>query len=417
MALVPPQLSGQAAAPAPTRLRFSAFTDLESLEHLAPAWDALLRRSICNEPVLSPLWMLPWQRIFGPLDGRRLRVASFFDGDRLVGLAPLLWRRHWHRPGIPLRRLEPLGTGERPEDAIHPDYLGVIAECGAEADVAAALAEALAHGGLGAWDELVLPMMDGDNPLLPPLADALRGRGRTCEQVVTAAASYIPLPATWDEYLQKLSSSRRSYVRQSLRRFERWAGTESRLHEVADRGQLEEGKRVLAALHQARWGAGGGKFGSPRFAAFHDAVMPALLDAGALELLWLTVRGEPVAAVYNIVWNGKVYFYQSGRKVDVPAGVRPGIVLHAHAIRRAIDAGRREYDFLSGGEHYKAQLAPAARPIVQFRAVRRCLAERVRLAAERGIGWARAVRDRLRAVGSRPSRPRSAADGESRDDE
>jgi hypothetical protein len=195
-----------------------------------------------------------------------------------------------------------------------------------------------------------------------------------------------------------LPSSRRAYVRQSLRRFERWADGTSCLHHVAGPADLAEGQRILATLHQQRWGPEG-KFGSPLFTAFHDAVMPALLQAGALELLWLSVRGEPIAAIYNIVWNGKVYFYQSGRKMDVPAAQRPGIVLHAYAIQRAIAAGRREYDFLSGGEHYKKQLALATRPIVQLRVHRRCVAERARRLAESAIALVRRMRNGARAAG------------------
>ena len=136
---------------------------------------------------------------------------------------------------------------------------------------------------------------------------------------------------------------------------------------------------------------------SPRFAAFHDEVMPPLLAAGALELLWLTVRGDPIAIIYNIVWNGKVYFYQSGRKIDVPKGVRPGIVIHAHAIRRAISAGRREYDFLGGASRYKVQLSTAARPLLRVRAVRSPRLELAHSTAERGFDTARRLRDQLRA--------------------
>lgn len=377
----------------------SVVTDAGGLERLAPAWQGLLERSTANEPVLAPLWLLNWWTEFGALDGRQLRVATFHRGDRLVGLAPFLRRRCWYRPGLPFRRLEPLGTGEIPADAVYPDYLNVLAERGAEAEVAGALAEALAGGVLGDWDELVLPQMDGDSPMLPVLTTALRGVGLACEQQTTSSASYIPLPATWEAYLQELPSSRRYFVRQSLRRFEQWAGNEARYHTATGPAELEEGKRVLVTLHQQRWGGGAGKFASPRFTAFHDRVLAALLDAGALELLWLTVRGEPFAAVYNIVWNDKVYFYQSGRKPDVPKGQRPGIVLHAHAIRRAIEAGRREYDFLSGGESYKGHLTLATRPIVRLRVARRTLREGVRTLVEKGIGIARALRNRLRAAG------------------
>jgi CelD/BcsL family acetyltransferase involved in cellulose biosynthesis len=364
------------------------------------------------------MWMLNWWRTFGMTGGRQLRIACFFQGVHLVGLAPFLCRRYWYRPGIPFRRLEPLGTGENPADAIHPDYLGVLAAVGAEADVASALATALVSGILGGWDELVLPMMNGEDPLLTPLTHACGAVGLTAHTEVTGAASYIPLPNSWEAYLESLSSSRRSFLRQSLRRFDKWAGSESCLHSVNGPADLEEGKRILAALHQERWGADG-KFGSPGFDRFHDALLPALLDAGALELLWLSVRGEPVAAQYNILWAGKVYFYQSGRKKDVPAAQRPGIVLHAHALQRAIAAGRREYDFLSGGEHYKRQLALASRPIVALRIHRCNLVEQLRRCAEGGITLARRLRDGARGarrwLSRAPEAPPPAADNDATD--
>ncbi len=122
------------------------------------------------------------------------------------------------------------------------------------------------------------------------------------------------------------------------------------------------------------------------------------------------MRGEPVAAVYNIVWNNKVYFYQSGRKTDVPPKVRPGVVLLAHAIRGAVEAGRREFDFLAGDVQYKRQLALALRPLVQFRVARRCLRERLRLLAESGINRVRPLRNFFRGFFARfsSSRPPSS---------
>src|SRR5690606_15003121 len=76
----------------------------------------------------------------------------------------------------------------------------------------------------------------------------------------------------------------------------------------------------------------------------------------------------PIAALYNVVWNDKVYFYQSGRAVDLPGHVRPAVAIHLYAIRRAIEAGRREYDFLAGMERFETRLSFAARPLVTVRA-------------------------------------------------
>ena len=76
--------------------------------------------------------------------------------------------------------------------------------------------------------------------------------------------------------------------------------------------------------------------------------MRRLLGRGALELLWLTVRGEPVAALYGMAHGDKVYAYQTGRRTDVPAGVRPGGVLLAYAIRRAIEAAQARLSQIQG---------------------------------------------------------------------
>jgi CelD/BcsL family acetyltransferase involved in cellulose biosynthesis len=207
------------------------------------------------------------------------------------------------------------------------------------------------------------------------------------------------LPKTWEEYLAGLSSAARSFVKRSLASFEDWARTEVELHQVRTAAELAQGSAVLQALHGERWSAAGrtGAFASARFRRFHDELMGALLAAGALELSWLAVRGEPVAALYNFHWNGKVYFYQSGRKLDVPGSVRPGIVAHTLAIRRAIAAGMREYDFLGGASQYKLKLATATRPLLSVRAVRSPALELARTTAERGLDLVRQVQRRLQS--------------------
>ena len=103
-----------------------------------------------------------------------------------------------------------------------------------------------------------------------------------------------------------------------------------------------------------------------------------MAERGELELLWLTARGEPVAALYGWTWDNKVYAYQTGRRTDVPANLRPGGVLFAHAIRRAIEQGRREFDLLADEAFYKQQLTSHARPLVHVRAARSTLAEALR---------------------------------------
>jgi CelD/BcsL family acetyltransferase involved in cellulose biosynthesis len=387
---------------APT-LRLVLVTDVAVLERYAQEWTALLARSASNRPTQAPLWLLAWWRLFGARERRRLATVLFFDGERLVGLAPFLRRLWWHRRAIPFRRLELLGTGEREEDEIASDYVGVIGERGYEAAVADALVDGLHSGALGPWDELVLSAMDGEVPIGDLLSAALSRRGLLLDQQAMVPSPYIRLPATWEAYLAALPGSGRYLVNRSVRDFDKWAGADAKLERVTSTADLTEGKRILVLLHEERWKSAGreGVFASQIFTNFHDAVLPALLERGALELAWLRVRGEPVAVAYNIIWDNKVLFYQGGRTLDVPKGVRPGIVLHARLIRAAIEAGRSEYDFLPGSSQYKMQLATASRPVTRVRAAQAPVRDLACQALEWGLTQVREYR-KARAMAAAP---------------
>jgi CelD/BcsL family acetyltransferase involved in cellulose biosynthesis len=379
-------------------LRLSIVRDIGALGAIESAWADLLARSSSRSFALSPRWLLPWWGIFGGDANRSLCVGLFYRGDRLVGLAPFLARPHRYHVALPFRRLELLGSGEDERDEICSDYLGVVAEAGAEAEVAAALAKALLNDDFGRWDELVMPAMNGFDPLPRMLESELTSAGLLvrCEHV--NGCPYIPLPKSWDDYLSALPSSARYLVRSSLSDFSKWANGSDRIQSAEQPDDVERGAAILRALHAERWtkAGGSGAFASTRFARFHADVMPELWKRGELELLWLSVRGEPVAALYNIVKDGVVYFYQSGRSLDLPKSIRPGIVLHAHSIRSAIELGRREYDFLAGASRYKLDLALATRPLVVMRATRPSLVESLRKLGSSGLEAARVLRSTLR---------------------
>jgi CelD/BcsL family acetyltransferase involved in cellulose biosynthesis len=377
-----------------TGLRVTLVADGAALAAEADAWAALLADSVSNRPTQSPLWLLTWWQVFGASDGRRLAVVLVHDGQRLVGLAPLLQRRRWHRRVVPFRRIELLGTGEAELDEIASDYLGVIAARGYEEPVARSIAQEVAAGALADGDEIALGTLEAALPITSHLAEAFAARGLAVSRRPLIPSPYITLPATWDAYLASLPGSGRYLINRSLRDFDKWAGPGADLVRVATPADLAEGKKVLVRLHEQRWRAAGrtGVFASQLFTQFHDALLAGMLARRALDLVWLRVRGEAVAVAYNIVWDNKVLFYQGGRTLDVPKQVRPGIVLHAHAIRAAIEAGRTEYDFLPGTEQYKRQLANASRPMVELRAARTPVRDLLCDALEFGAACVRARR-------------------------
>ena len=367
--------------PAPARaVACTILTNLADAEALRPAWSQLLERSGRNELMQSPEWLLTWWRTFGNSQGRQLQLGVVHDGDRLIGLAPLLRRRHWYRNWLPFRRLELLASGEPAEHGIYSNHLAILAERGREREVTKRFVEAIAGGAFGSWDEVVLPMMAEDSGQPEQLVEAFRAAGYAAEAKVVTGAPYIPLPATWKAYLDGLTSSGKRNLERALKAFDKWSDHTTELECISTSAELEKGKAILTSLHHQRWSAEAqsGVFCSPLFVNFHDEIMRTLVERGELELLILRARGEPVAVIYSMVWAGKVYAYQTGRRTDVPPNAKPGVVVFGLAIRRAIEQGRREFDLLADEAFYKSQLTPHTRKLVQVRATRRCAVEMIR---------------------------------------
>jgi CelD/BcsL family acetyltransferase involved in cellulose biosynthesis len=236
--------------------------------------------------------------------------------------------------------------------------------------------------------------------------------GLGAELIPGGEAPYLALPATWADYLRGQPQTDRYRINRALRDLEAWSGGDWQLERPRTPDELARARDALIDLHRRRWeGQGGGAFRSPHFLAFHDRLMPELFAQGALELLLLRVRSEPVAALYNFVWDDKVSFYQCGRRLDVPKGARPGVALMALAIRSAIEAGRREFDFLEGTSRFKMQFTKTTRPLVRVRAYRPSLLERARRLAEAGRGVARRLRRGARALAARLGRAKNGPEG------
>ncbi len=343
----------------------------------------------------SPTWLLSWWRVFGATGRRTLRSIAFFEGERLVGLAPSSSVSAHLRAGLVVKNaVELLGTGEDEDDEVASDYLGLIVERGRERLVAGAFVDAIGGDAFGEWDELLLARTNGQSPVGILLAEALRARGLTVAFEVVGASFHVPLPASWDAYLAALTPSRRAWLRRSMRAFDKWAGDDVRLEIATTPTELARAKAELVDLHAQRWAGAGraGAFASSRFSAFHEMAMPALLEDGVLELVSLRARGRTVAALYNLVWRGKVQFYQCGRAVDLGPNVRPGIAIHGRAIAHAIERGFAEYDFLPSLARYKAELSLATRPLVSLRAARPSAFEVARRAAMLVMEHARAIK-------------------------
>jgi tetratricopeptide (TPR) repeat protein len=90
-------------------------------------------------------------------------------------------------------------------------------------------------------------------------------------------------------------------------------------------------------------------------------------DDGTLLLPMLWQGERPVGALAILVDAVKrTYSFYIGGRDAAFEGPPPGLILHAHSIRHAVNAGIHTYDFLRGNEPYKYSFAGQERRLVSL---------------------------------------------------
>ncbi|MFB3909818.1 MAG: GNAT family N-acetyltransferase [Candidatus Eisenbacteria bacterium] len=352
--------------------------DLPSLLRFGREWDSHLDAWDCRLPFLRWDWIRSWTVAYARRSPHptAYRVAVGRLGGRVIGIAPLVLSRRRLMPlGPRIRVLHMIGDGP-----LCPDHLTLPCEPGMEKRFAAALHAAL-HARRGRWDrielrDLLRPEDAGDRPgstgstdstgstgatgAAPALLESVRGTGATVLDRVRTQCPYAELPPTWDEFLARLSRKMRSNVKLGWRKLE-----DSFSVDCAGAATIEEVDRameVLERLHTRAWRERDriGVFDDPRFRLFHRLHARRAFRSGTLRLLALTCDEKPVAAILCFAGGRTIHYYQLGHDPDLRAyGV--GTLMVLAAIRRAIEEGAVEFDFLRGSDPYKSRLAPRER--------------------------------------------------------
>jgi len=101
---------------------------------------------------------------------------------------------------------------------------------------------------------------------------------------------------------------------------------------------------------------------------FFKRIVPLAQDKGWLQLSFLTIDEERVAAYMNFVYGNRVMVYNSGHDHQHYSQLSPGIVLLAYNIQHAIKSGYKYYDFLRGDESYKYRMGGRDTTVLNIRA-------------------------------------------------
>lgn len=286
-------------------------------------------------PFQSPAWLENWWTHLG--GGERYHAEVRDDAGRLIGALPLFV---WNDGGV--RKLVPVGAG-------HSDYSDALLAPGV--DVHRLWGAVLAQP--DRWDELLLPDVRPDSPLLAPPPT-----GWTAEDKHVSTCPVLTLPKH-GLLLTALSRTQRRKVVHDRHRANRAGGVEERL---ARPDEIEEALEALLALHTSRWAAEGkpGVLADPKVQAFHCAAAPALAEAGLLRLSLVRHEGRIVAVLYGFADRSRWHSYAIGNDMTAP-GQSFGTLAFATLIEGATLSRASEFHFLRGEEPYKYAWGAAPR--------------------------------------------------------
>lgn len=333
------------------------------MDELRSEWQDLADDAISATPFQTWEWQSSWLRHFRR--AKRPLIIAVREGRDLVGLMPLT------RSSGPWRTVRAMGSGAS-------DYLHPLARVGYEEAVAEEVSGVLRD--MAGVDLVDLHQVREDR--------AFSSHGPAAKRLTQATCLVLDLPPTFEQYLASLGKSLRYDVRKLSK-------LEDVTVEPVEASEVGRGLDILFDQHRMRWrkrGLPGAFLG--RAQGFHREWAGQAIERGWLWLSILRRRGEPIGAIYAMRKDETCYFYQAGFD-PAHAAISPGTLLVAATIKRAIEEGVKQFDFLRGDEPYKRRWKPQ-RELKNYRLIQ---PRNVHLGSL-GAGWNEAgsrVEARLRA--------------------
>jgi CelD/BcsL family acetyltransferase involved in cellulose biosynthesis len=294
------------------------------------AWDCLF---------VSPMWMKAWWDVFGRKGD--LRFYGVRSDPGIIGIAPFI---------IEGKTVHFVGHGDV------CDYLDFIVVPGQETTFFHSIIPFLREQGITRLDLGPLHMNSTVYKSFRNVAEALNCHIQLHQEDVLFE---LALPDTWAGYLDLLPGKYRHEIRRKLRRLKKEGHFHYRM--VADSQRIDNAMDVFLALFRANR-PDKSRFMSDQMASFFKSLASSLVRFDMLNLYFLELNGEPVAAVMCLDYRSAVYMYNNGYN-ERYAWLSVGFISKFLSIKDCIQRGEKTYNFLKGSEDYKRQLGGKEVPV------------------------------------------------------
>ena len=247
------------------------------------------------------------------------------------------------------------------------DYTGFLAEPAYEQNAIEGFSQYLKQQN---WTHLKVEFFYGPQERRDAFLRALEGPDvmfrdsspKNAENIDNCICPVVHLPDSFDAYLDTSMSSQ---TRQKLRRFMRKVEADENYRiTMATPETIERDLDILFRFWRIKWLAKKGEERTDRLIAGTRTLLMDSFATGNLDVPVLWHGDRPLGVLANMIDRQKksVLFYITGRDEEwkTPS---PGLILHAHCIRKAIAEGFKTYDFLRGTEPYKYMFGPQERQL------------------------------------------------------
>jgi CelD/BcsL family acetyltransferase involved in cellulose biosynthesis len=205
--------------------------------------------------------------------------------------------------------------------------------------------------------------MREDSPSLAALPSVAAEFGVSFTSEAEDVCPQTELLDSWEAYVESLDRKHRHELRRKLRKLPQ-AG-EVELEVLSSPGEIGAEMADFLQMHRASR-TEKAAFMTDQMERFFRKLVSALADEGAAEMLFLRLGGKRAAAVMCFTGEEETLLYNSGYDPDY-AQFSVGLLSKALALQRAIEQGKKRFDFLRGRERYKYELG--AKDFTVYRAV------------------------------------------------
>jgi len=324
---------------------------LNDMDRVEERWRSL--EIIANaSPFLGWLWLSSWlrQRSHWP---NAYEVTAWHD-SKLVGIALLFKQTSRRAKFIPIKSLYINEAGESCLDMII-EHNGFLIDPRFERLATRAMCDFVECY----WDSVDEVFISGVSSTNSTFEKFRQGslQWKTERQSEGRYVDLTSLRSQGTSYLATLSKNRRYQIRRSIRAFEQLGSIQLECAENSTTALEWLGE--LKMLHQIHWESKGrqGAFSWIERDIFYKRLVDGGVPSGEVSLIRVRAGEATLGVLLCLNKNGVVYYLQSGFNYSLVPNRQPGYVTLSMSIQWYADHGADRYDFLAGGDAYKAILA------------------------------------------------------------